>query len=330
MQSIWQTLKNSKKPFFALAPLDDVTDTVFRRVVEKAGAPDLYFSEFTSADAFVCGGAAVVEPKLRFTDSERPLIAQIWGKQPEYFSKLAHHVAQMGFDGIDINMGCPEKNIVRNGCCSALILEPARAGDIIAAVKEGAGDLPVSVKTRIGFDSIATEQWAGFLLEQKLAGLTIHGRTTKQMSKVAANWDEIAKVVKLRDQLAPETVIVGNGDVNSRAVGNELAAKSGVDGVMIGRGIFSDIFVFDQSREAHSVADRLELLQYHLDLHQQQWSSVKRFEPLRKFFKIYVSGFDGAAKLRAELMECTTHEAATTIISRQLELLQIKTPVHQV
>lgn len=318
MKTVWQKLQ-TKQPFFALAPLDDVTDTVFRCVVSRAGRPDLYFTEFISADAFVRGGADVVEPKLRFTESERPLVAQIWGKEPAYYETLAARVAELGFDGVDINMGCPEKNIVRNGCCSALIKEPERAIEIIAATKRGAGQLPVSVKTRIGFDQIITEQWAGLLLEQDLAALTIHGRTAKEMSKVPAHWDEIAKVVKLRDQIAPDTTIIGNGDIMSRAQGEERARQSGVDGVMIGRGIFNDIFVFDTSGQEHTVADRLELLLYHLKLHEQEWAGVKRFEPLRKFFKIYVSGFDGAAKLRAELMDATDYKTARHIIMAQIE-----------
>lgn len=319
MKTIWQKLKADQRPFFALAPLDDVTDTVFRRVVSVAGRPDLYFTEFISADAFVRGGADVVEPKLRFTESERPLIAQIWGKEPANYEALAARIVELGFDGIDINMGCPEKNIVRNGCCSALIKEPERAVEIIAATKRGAGDLPVSIKTRIGFDRIITEQWAGLLLEQDLAALTIHGRTAKEMSKVPARWDEIAKVVKLRDQVSPSTIIIGNGDVLSRQQGEERAKTSGVDGVMIGRGIFTDIFVFDTSKQGHAVADRLKLLLYHLKLHEQEWVGVKRFEPLRKFFKIYVSEFDGAAKLRAALMETSDYQTAVKLVKVQIE-----------
>lgn len=318
MENIWQKL-GSQQPFLALAPLDDVTDTVFRRVVIKAARPDLFFTEFISADAFVRGGEHVVEPKLRFDARERPLIAQIWGKDPAHYEVLAAHVAGLGFDGIDINMGCPEKNIVRNGCCSALIREPERAVEIIAATKRGAGQLPISVKTRIGFDRVITEEWASLLLEQGLAALTIHGRTAKEMSRVPARWDEIAKVVKLRDQIAPDTIIIGNGDVMSRAQGEERARQSGVDGVMIGRGIFTDIFVFDASDREHTVADRLELLLYHLELHEQEWAGVKRFEPLRKFFKIYASGFDGAAKLRAELMAVSDYAAARQLIKAQIE-----------
>ncbi len=316
MSNIWQTLKLAKKPFFALAPLDDVTDTVFRQIVAKAGQPDLFFTEFINADAYVRGGEEVVEPKLRFGSSERPLIAQIWGKDPVHYEALAARVVQLGFDGVDINMGCPEKNIVKNGCGAGMIRQPERAVEIIAAVKRGAGKLPVSVKTRLGYDKIITEEWASLLLEQGIAALTIHGRTAKEMSKVPAHWDEIAKVVKLRDQIAPQTIIIGNGDVASLAQGEELAEQTGVDGVMIGRGIFHNIFIFDTSECEHTATARFELLLNHLDLHERQWQGIKRYEPLKKFFKIYVNGFDGAAKVRAELMETSTCEQARVILTR--------------
>lgn len=322
MKSIWQELKNTQRPFFVLAPLDDVTDTVFRQVVIKAGRPDLMMTEFISADAYVRGGTAVVEPKLRFTADEQPLIAQIWGREPAHYEALAREVSKRGFVGIDINMGCPEKNIVRQGCCAGLIRTPEKAAEIIAATKRGAGRLPVSVKTRIGFDKVVTEEWISHLLEQDLDALIIHGRTAKEMSKVPARWDEIGRAVALRDKISPGTVIVGNGDILSRAQGQEMAAASGVDGVMIGRGIFTNIFVFDESSRQPDLADRLELLLYHLDLHEQTWQGSKKFVPLRKFFKIYVSGFDGAAKLRAELMETTDYETARQLVRAQIESLR--------
>lgn len=319
MNNIWQKLSAAGKPFFALAPLDDVTDTVFRQIINIAGRPDVYFTEFTSADAFVRGGFEVVEPKLRFTEEEQPLIAQIWGHEPAYYSQLTTKVRELGFSGVDINMGCPEKNIVRNGCCSALIRQPEKAAEIIAATREAAGNLPVSVKTRVGFDRVITEEWAEFLLRQDLDALIIHGRTAKEMSKVPARWDEIAKVVKLRDRIAPGTIIIGNGDVLSRAQGEELAVSSGADGIMIGRGVFQNIFIFDESGHKHSQCDRLKLLLKHLDLHEREWGGFKRFEPLKKFFKIYVHGFDGAARLRATLMATSSYDGARDVVNKYLE-----------
>lgn len=319
MESIWQILARSKKPFFAMAPLDDAGDTVFRQIISQVGKPDLFFTEFVSADAYARGGFDVVEQKLRFTDIERPIIAQIWGREPEHYQKLAAKIRQLGFDGVDLNMGCPEKNIVKNGCCSALICDPARAAEIIAATKEGASDLAVSVKTRIGFDRIVTEKWTEFLLKNGLAALTVHGRTAKEMSKVPARWDEIGKVVKLRDKLAPETIIVGNGDVGSTKQGQVLAKQHGIDGVMIGRGVFHNPAVFNDAQVELSRGERLKLLLFHLDLHQREWQGIKRFEPLKKFFKIYVNGFEGAAKLRADLMEARSYDQAKQVTNNFLK-----------
>jgi len=212
-KNIWQQLK---KPIFILAPMEDVTDTVFRQIVLSLGKPDLFFTEFTNCEALLSKGKRRVEHRLQFTSLEKPIIAQIWGTKPEQFKKVAETLVDMGFDGIDINMGCPERSVVRQGACSALIKDHALTREIIQAVKEGSGGkLPVSVKTRIGFNEIQTEEWIGFLLEQDLASLTIHGRTVKEMSAVPAHWDEIGKVTLLRDQLNSNTIIIGNGDVMS-------------------------------------------------------------------------------------------------------------------
>ena len=313
MKSFWQDFP---KPFFAMAPLDDVSDTVFRRVVMRAARPDVFFTEFANADAFVSAGRPAVEKKLRFENEESPLIVQIWGKFPEHYYEMAKAMRERGFAGIDINMGCPDKNIVRSGVCSALIKGPVRAAEIIKATQEGAGELPVSVKTRIGFSAIATEEWIGHLLGLGLDALTIHGRTTKEMSKVPAHWDEIGRAVQLRDEIAPDTVIIGNGDIESRAQGEELAREYGVDGLMIGRGVFHDIYVFESGEAEHSVAEHVELLNYHLDLFESTWGEQKSYEPLKKFFKIYLKSFPGANDLRASLMETKSIGQAREILAK--------------
>jgi tRNA-dihydrouridine synthase len=301
--NLWQQLK---RPFFVLAPMDDVTDVVFRQLVNEVAPPDVYMTEFVSIDGLNSPGREATMERLRIAPgSGGNLIAQIWGNDPELYYKSAGDVADMGFAGIDINMGCPEKGIVARGCCGGLIGRNDIVADIIAAVKAGAPDLPVSVKTRIGQREIVTEDWAGFLLTQNIAALTIHGRTVREMSNVPAHWDEIAKVAKLRDQLAPDTVIIGNGDIESRAQGLELAATTGVDGLMVGRGIFHDPFIFDPEKATHDPAERLKILLRHVDLY-EEWGSTKSFQTLKKFFKIYVNTWPGAAELRAELMECTT------------------------
>lgn len=303
------TYKNLKRPFFVLAPMDDVTDTVFRRIIAGCAAPELYFTEFVNVDGLQSPGRGRVGNKLKYSDAEKPLIAQIWGKNPDNFYKTAQELVEMGFAGIDLNMGCPEKTVVKNGTCSALINDRPLASAIIKATQDGAaGKLPVSVKTRIGFDHIDLS-WPEFLLEHHLDMLTVHGRTRREMSEVPAHWDEIGKVRDLRDRIAPDTLIVGNGDVMSRAQGLELAAEYQLDGIMIGRGIFHDPYVFadDSPWQGMPAADRLQLYEKHIRLFAATWQPGERsVRTLNRFCKVYVSGFDGAKELREQLMAATT------------------------
>lgn len=297
--------------------MEDVTDTVFRQIVASCGAPDLFFTEFASADGLQSAGRHEVGKRLKFTENEKPLIAQIWGMNPEAYMKTATELAEVGFDGVDINMGCPVDKVIKQGACSALIKNPTLAAEIIAATREGAGDLPVSVKTRIGFNEVATEEWCGFLLEQNLDALTVHGRTTKEQSKVPANWDEVAKVVEIRDSQSPGTVIIGNGDVLSYAEAQEKADKYGVDGVMIGRGIFHNPWVFNENVDVRSksTADRIELLSHHLRLFNETWGDEKDFNIMKKFVKMYVNGFEGAAEMRDLMMKSKSYEELVEVIS---------------
>ncbi|HSX23500.1 MAG TPA: tRNA-dihydrouridine synthase, partial [Candidatus Saccharimonadales bacterium] len=228
---IWDQLP---KPFFVLAPMDDVTDTVFRQMIANIAPPDLYFTEFVNVDGLQSPGRPKLLPKLRFEKKEKPIIAQIWGKNPENYYKTAQDLVGMGFDGIDINMGCPVKDVVKNGCCVALINNRELAVEIIQATREGGGSLPVSVKTRLGFNEVDLS-WHELLLKQKLNALSIHGRTRSQMSKVPADWTKIGEIREIRDRLSPATLIVGNGDVKNRRHGLELAAQHRLDGIMIGR-----------------------------------------------------------------------------------------------
>ena len=301
MKNFWQDLP---RPFFALAPMDGVTDVVFRHVVAKAARPDVFFSEFTNAAAFFSErGRQSTASRLALSPDEHPMVAQIWGTNPEHYAFMARELAKAGFAGIDINMGCPVKDVIKTGACSALIETPELAAKLIAAAKQGG--LPVSVKTRIGFKTPKTEEWLGFLLQQDIAALIVHGRTQKEMSKVPAHWDEIAKVVPLRNKIAPHTFIVGNGDVADRAEGLERIKQTGVDGIMIGRGIFTNPFCFEPEPRAHSREELLGLLAYHLDLLEKADHPMP-FAPLKRFFKIYIRDFDGAHELRARLMETTS------------------------
>ena len=304
-------LDTLKKPFFILAPMDDVTDTVFRQLIAELAPPDLFFTEFVNVDALQSKGREPTLKRLRFTDKEQPLIAQIWGKNPENFYKTAQELARMGFAGVDLNFGCPDKNVVRNGTCSAFILPDNReaALEIIRATREGLGtSLPLSVKTRLGFNDIDFT-WHRLLLDQKLNMLTIHGRTKKQMSKVPADWNQIEEVRKIRDAVSPSTLIIGNGDVLSRKQGQELAEQHRLDGIMIGRGIFHDPFMFSETDqwEQATKQQRIALYKRHIELFAETWQNNERkIHTLNKFCKIYIQNFEGASLLRETLMQAET------------------------
>ncbi len=319
MKNIWKSLK---KPIFILAPMDDVTDTVFRQIIGELASPDLYFTEFTSIDGITSEkGFEPVSKRLQFTQKEKPIIAQIWGNDPEKFFKSSQIIAKMGFDGIDINMGCPEKSVMRRGMCSALINNPKLAGEIIQAVKKG-GKLPTSVKTRLGIKEIKTEEWISFLLKQNLDALIIHGRTVKEMSKVPAHWGEIEKAVKLRNQLNPETLIIGNGDVSSYQDGLDKVKEYGVDGIMIGTGIFKNLWIFDKTHKAPylSPEQRLNQLLKHTKLFVDTWGEKKSFAILKKFFKCYLSDFEGASQIRAEFMNTNSLDEAKILANKFMKL----------
>ncbi|HSX36431.1 MAG TPA: tRNA-dihydrouridine synthase [Patescibacteria group bacterium] len=289
--------------------MDDVTDTVFRQIIADCAPADLYFTEFVNVDGLQSPGRARLVKRIQFTPKEQPLIAQIWGLNPENFRKTAAELVEMGFAGIDLNMGCPEKTVVKNGACSALINDRPLALEIIKATQDGAaGRVPVSVKTRLGFNDIDLS-WLEFLLQQDLAMLTIHGRTRKEMSDVPAHWDQIGKVRELRDRIAPNILIVGNGDIESRAEGLELARKYKLDGVMIGRGVFHDPFAFSEHSlwPNYTREQKIALYRKHAELFTRTWTEGdRRIATLNKFCKIYINGFDGAKELREQLMGAQT------------------------
>ncbi|WP_251868044.1 tRNA dihydrouridine synthase [Enterococcus malodoratus] len=291
------------KPFFILAPMEDVTDVVFRHVVKEAGAPDVFFTEFTNSDSFCHPeGIESVRGRLAFTEDEQPMVAHIWGDKPEFFREMSIALADMGFKGIDLNMGCPVPNVAERGKGSGLILRPEVAAELIEAAK--AGGLPVSVKTRIGFNEMdEMEGWISQLLRQNIANLSVHMRTRKEMSKVEAHWELIPKIVKMRDEIAPETLITINGDILDRQMGLDLAEKYGVDGLMIGRGIFKNPYAFEKKPQEHSPKELIDLLRLQLDLQDKYAEQVPRsIVGLHRFFKIYVKGFPGANDLRVSLM----------------------------
>jgi tRNA-dihydrouridine synthase len=307
----------SKQPFFVLAPMDDVTETVFRSIVSECAAPDYTMTEFVNVDGLCSVGKPRLMHKFDTTYDTVPVVAQIWGKTPEHFETVAKELAESGkFCEININFGCPEKTVVNNGCCSGTINNPDLAIEIIAATKRGAGSLPVSVKTRLGFNEV-NMQWLETVLLQDITALTVHLRTRKEMSLVPAHWELMPDVVALRDRVAPQTKIIGNGDVHSRAQGLELAERTGCDGIMIGRGIFADPFAFAAVSPWLTLAPsaKIELYIKHLTLFSQLYTDrQRRPETIKKFMKVYISGFDGAAELRARIADSSSLQDAIEIL----------------
>ncbi len=311
--SFWQKLK---KPFFALAPMADVTDCAFREMIAKYGrhseafgGPDVFWTEFVSADGLCSSGREVLLRDLEFSENERPIVAQLFGSNPENMFKAAKLCAEKGFDGIDINMGCPDKSIEKQGSGAVMIKNPKLAQQIIKAAQEGSG-LPVSVKTRIGYNKVEWKEWLPYILETKPAALTVHLRTRKEMSLVPAHWEMMPEIVKFvrekNKELGNEMMpIIGNGDALSVAHGRELVEKSGCDGVMLGRAIFGNPWLFDEYKNKDEIIleEKFRVLLEHTRLFEAKLGDIKSFAIMKKHYKAYVHGFDGAKELRVRLME---------------------------
>ncbi len=327
--SFWRKLD---KGFTVLAPMEDVTDTVFRRVIAKAGRPDVFFTEFTNCEGMQSAGMGAIAHRLKYSKSEKPIVAQIWGTKPEDYYKTTKTILELGFDGVDINMGCPVKNVVKQGACSALIKNPSLAKEIYNAVKEATDSkIPVSIKTRIGFDKIQTEEWIGFLFNEcsDLEALTIHGRTAKEESNVPCHYDQIARVVSLREEIygtkridtKKRPLIIANGDITTLQQSDMLVKDLGVDGVMIGRGVFQNPYIFNRKKTTVSLKDRFDLLNYHLELWEKTWGEAKNYNVLKKYFKIYLSNFHNSAEIRSILMETKDLAEAKDYLSLILKIL---------
>ena len=300
MSNFWKDLP---KPFTVLAPMDDVTDDVFRHVVLKAARPDVFFTEFTNADGLSHGGHGVPLRKLKFTPNQHPIVAQIWGNNAKNMAIATKIVKDLGFDGVDINMGCPVHEVVKKGAGAGLIGKYKEVEELLDAVRSEAGQMAVSVKTRLGINTNVAKEWCTFLLEQNLSVLTLHARTAKEMSKVPARWEEFGSLVEIKNKISPETLIVGNGDIKSYAQVTELHSKYNIDGAMIGRGIFDNPWVFQKEQIQYSNSHYFELLKYHVALFKETWGDQKNFSILKKFFKMYIKDFKGANALRQSLME---------------------------
>lgn len=290
------------RPFFALAPMAGVTDTVFRQVIARRAKPDVFWTEFVSCDGLCSAGRDALLCDLRFTDIERPIVAQVFGAMPKHFFETAQLVASLGFDGIDINMGCPDKAVLKQGAGASLLKNVSLARDIVLATTEGSGGIPVSVKTRIGWNAIEVDTWIPALLETGIAALTVHLRTKKELSDVSAHWELLPKIVEMMQRTG--TIVLGNGDVRNLADARRKAEETKSDGIMLGRAIFGNPWLFDRSGKSVTVEEKLSALVEHTELYEATWGDAKSFDLMKKHYKAYANGFPGASNLRARLMEC--------------------------
>jgi len=338
----------------------DVTDAPFRRMISKysaheradgtIGGPDVMWTEFVAADGLMRAtpeGREKLMADLIYVEEERPIVAQLFSSNPEYMEAGARLAAELGFDGIDLNMGCPSQTIEKQGCGAAMIKNPAHAREVIKAAKRGAGDLPVSVKTRLGYNKDEVETWIPSILAENPAVLTIHARTRKEMSKVPAKWDRVARAVEIRDALQSETLIIGNGDATSLEDGQAKIIESGADGVMFGRALFGNPWFFHPTKrmpfnltalptsgvnrgdliepavasagiEFISLQERLNVLVEHTYLF-AELLPFKNFAIMKKHYKGYINGFPGAAELRNQLMAQNTPEEIEQLVDNYLK-----------
>ena len=307
--NIWDKLA---RPYLILAPMEGVTDVVFRQVVAEAGRPDLFFTEFTNVSSYASEkGRANALERLTIAPTDPPIIAQVWGKNPEHFAVVAGALEELGFAGVDINFGCPDKNVNRAGGGAAMIKTPELAVECVRNARK-ATNLPVSVKTRLGWSSVDEyKDWLPVLLREHPVALTVHLRTKKEMSKVSAHYELIPEIVRLRDEISPETKLIINGDVRDKAHALELHEKyPEVDGFMIGRGVFANPYCFTDYQPTRE--DLVKLLKKHLELYDKY--NYHSYEPLKHFFKIYINNFPGAGEIRAKLMETHSVEEAWKVI----------------
>ncbi len=326
MKNFWRKLK---KPIFCLAPMADVTDYAFRKIITKYGKPDIFFTEFVSADGLCSAGKNKLLISLKYSKKERPIVAQIFGSKPENIRKASALCKKLGFDGIDINMGCPDKLIEKQFAGAALIKNPKLAREIIRAAKKGGQGLPLSVKTRIGYNKNEIETWIPELLKENLTAITIHLRTRKEMSNVPAHWDLVKRIIEIRNESKKKTLIIGNGDIIDIDDGRKKCKETGCDGVMIGRGVFGNPWFFSGCQRPSltfsvsktvfgdfgEIEEKLKVLIEHTKLFEKMLGKHKNFAIMKKHFKAYVNGFNGAKELCTKLMEVKNVREAESIIN---------------
>jgi len=317
------------------APMSGITDEAFRLMFLKYGRPDVFWTEFVSAEGLLSKGREYCLKTLRYSPGEHPIVAQIFGSEPIMFEKAAADVAKLGFDGIDINMGCPDRDIEKQGAGAALIKNPELAKKIIRATKKGAPKTPISVKTRIGYNKNEISEWIPALLEENIAALVVHFRTRKELFMPPAHWELAEDVIKLRNRYSPSTLIIGNGDIKSFAEARKLAEKTELDGIMVGRAVLGDPWFFLASPKpvgegglGHSptIPERLNAVIEHAELFENFYKEdmkngrCKQFDSLKKHFHAYTKGFYGAKELRESLMKVKNASETKKVIENFLKL----------
>jgi nifR3 family TIM-barrel protein len=315
--NFWNKLK---KPILVLAPMADVTDEAFRRIIAKYGKPDVTWTEFVSADGLCSPGRETLKRDLKFSEGERPIVSQLFSSRPEKMREAAKLCKELGFDGIDINMGCPDKSIEKQGCGAAMIKNPENARAVIRAAKEGAEGLPISVKTRVGYNKNELETWLPQILAENPAVVTIHARTRKDMSKVPADWNYVKRAVEIRNELGSTSLIFGNGDVQNIAEAEARVAETGADGVMIGRGIFGNPWLFNRTTSLADISleERFRVMLEHTYLFMELLGDIKNFYIMKKHYKAYIEGFEGAKELRVKCMETQSPEEVEALVKEFL------------
>lgn len=325
MKGFWGTLP---RPFFVLAPLANVTDAAFRRIIAKYSkpqGPNVFYTEFVSADGLVRAseeGKRKLMRDLVYTEAERPIVAQLFTSNPEHMEAAARLAQELGFDGVDINMGCPDRAVEKQGAGAKLITTPDLAVELVAAAKRGAPNIPVSVKTRLGYNKDVLEEWLPKILSAEPAVLTLHARTRKEMSKVPARWERVKRAVEIRDALGSKTLIVGNGDALDLEDAKKKAAESGADGVMLGRAIFGRPWLFKEGGEPADVRERLRIAVEHTRAYEELLGDIKSFALMKKHFKAYVEGFPGAKELRMRMMDAENADEVARIVEEFSSTLQ--------
>lgn len=313
-------LYNLPRPFMIQAPMANVTDAAFRRLIATYGKPDLMYTEFVSANGLLSPGQAVLLKDLLYSEEERPILAQLFTADPDVLFEASKLIAKLGFDGLDINMGCPDKNVMKQGAGASLIKRPEVARELIKAAKAGAPNLPICVKTRIGDTKNTLQTWLPELLAEQPAMVTVHARTRKEMSKVPARWETITEAVQIAQ--GSGVLISGNGDIKDLEDAKQKAEMTGCDGIMIGRAMFGNPWLFNSEKDISqiSVPERLNVMIDHTKLFLELLGDIKSFHIMRKHYKAYANGFDGAKELRVDLMETEGIEEVETVVHKFLSI----------